>query len=113
RPIPRYRAALAAGRLPVERGIVLTGDDRRRRAVIESLMCNFAVDLGDDVARFLPELRALAMFEREGLIELEADESHTEIVLTPLGRHFVRNVAMVFDAYLPPAEASVRPAFSQ
>ncbi|MCY1021007.1 oxygen-independent coproporphyrinogen III oxidase [Pyxidicoccus sp. MSG2] len=107
RPLPAYYARVAGGRLATERGIALTDDDRRRRAVITQLMCNFWTDLGDDGARyFAPELERLRPFEDDGLVV----RSGTQLELTALGRLFVRNVAMVFDAYLSRA---ARPRFSR
>lgn len=106
RPLPHYSARVAEGRLATERGIVLTDDDRRRRAVITQLMCNFWTDLGDEGARdFAPELERLRSFEDDGLVV----RTGSQLELTPLGRLFVRNVAMVFDAHLSRAE---RPRFS-
>jgi oxygen-independent coproporphyrinogen-3 oxidase len=107
RPLPAYYARVAAGRLATERGIALTDDDRRRRAVITQLMCNFWTDLGDDGARyFASELERLRPFEDDGLLV----RSGTQLELTALGRLFVRNVAMVFDAYLSRA---AKPRFSR
>ncbi|MFP2904932.1 oxygen-independent coproporphyrinogen III oxidase [Pyxidicoccus sp. 3LFB2] len=107
RPLPHYYARVAEGRLATERGIALTDDDRRRRAVITQLMCNFWTDLGDEGTRyFAPELERLRAFEDDGLMV----RTGSQLELTPLGRLFVRNVAMVFDAYLSRAE---RPRFSR
>jgi oxygen-independent coproporphyrinogen-3 oxidase len=108
RSLMRYRQRLAQGRLPVERGIRLTPDDRRRRAVITELMCNFRVDLGPDGRRdFGRELEGLRPLEREGIVEVAG----SEVAVTPLGRLFVRNVAMVFDARLRAREET--PVFSR
>lgn len=95
RGLPRYHAAVAEGKLATERGFRCNDDDRRRRAVINSIMCNSWVDLGTTQGweRELLRLRAL---EAEGLVAVRG----SEIELTPLGRIFVRNVACVFDAYL-------------
>lgn len=41
-----WRQGVEAGRLPVSRGLETTDDDVLRAAVIEQLMCNFAVDVG-------------------------------------------------------------------
>jgi oxygen-independent coproporphyrinogen-3 oxidase len=107
RPLPYYYERVAQGRLATERGIALTEDDRRRRAVITQLMCNFWVDLGEDGTRyFAPELERLHRFEDDGLVV----RTGSQLELTQLGRLFVRNVAMVFDAYLSRAE---RPRFSR
>lgn len=107
RALGRYEAAVLAGRLPTVKGLRLGDDDRRRREVIVSLMCNGWVDLGrDGEAYFARELAALAAHERDGLLAARG----REVALTELGRVFVRNVAMVFDAYL--ARGGERPVFS-
>ena len=93
----QYEAAIAAGRHATVKGIWLDGDDRRRRDVIVQLMCNGWVDLGSDGERyFARELEALDGAVRDGLVAARG----REILLTELGRVFVRNVAMQFDAYL-------------
>ncbi|MBZ4416917.1 oxygen-independent coproporphyrinogen III oxidase [Myxococcus sp. RHSTA-1-4] len=107
RALPYYYERVAQGSLATERGIALTDDDRRRRAVITQLMCNFWTDLGEEGASyFAPELERLKPFEDDGLVA----RTGTQLELTPLGRLFVRNVAMVFDAYLSRA---ARPRFSR
>ncbi|NTX00848.1 oxygen-independent coproporphyrinogen III oxidase [Myxococcus sp. CA040A] len=107
RPLPAYYERVSRGRLATERGLLLTEDDRKRRAVITQLMCNAWVDLGEDGVRdFAPELERLRRFEEDGLVV----RSGTQLELTALGRLFVRNVAMVFDARLARAE---RPRFSR
>ena len=107
RALPYYYERVARGRLATERGIALTDDDRRRRAVITQLMCNFWTDLGEEGARyFAPELERLRPFEDDGLVA----RTGSQLELTSLGRLFVRNVAMVFDAYLSRA---ARPRFSR
>jgi oxygen-independent coproporphyrinogen III oxidase len=99
-----YERAVAAGRLPVHRGLTLTDDDRVRAAVIQELMCygrvsggkisqRFHVDFED---YFADELVRLKRLENDGLVRLRADV----IDVTPTGRLLLRNVAMVFDAYL-------------
>ncbi|WP_141591128.1 oxygen-independent coproporphyrinogen III oxidase [Myxococcus sp. AB056] len=107
RALPRYYERVSQGCLATERGLSLTADDQRRRAVITRLMCNFWVDLGADGADyFAPELERLRAFEADGLVT----RTGSQLELTPMGRLFVRNVAMVFDAYLAGTE---RPRFSR
>jgi oxygen-independent coproporphyrinogen-3 oxidase len=93
-----YEAALEAGRLATERGMWLSADDRERADVIQSLMCNFRVAV--DPSRFAPELARLRPLAADGLVELDGGT----ITVTPRGRTFVRNVALVFDAYLTAGE---------
>ena len=98
RPLGRYYEAVAGGRLATERGLMLSADDQRRRAVITSLMCNAWVDLGrEGASSFAAELERLIPLEREGLVRIDGPR----IEVLPQGRLFVRNIAMVFDAYLP------------
>jgi len=97
RQLPRYAANVKQGHFATERGIYLSEDDMRRRAIITQLMCNFWVDLGPDATHdFALELERLRSFEEDGLVI----RTGSQLELTPLGRLFVRNVAMVFDAYL-------------
>ena len=99
-----YYAAVDAGRLPVWRGVELSADDLVRRAVIQSLTCNFSVSLESielswliDFRRyFAVEMQDLRRLAEDGLVELQPDW----IVVTPKGRLLVRAVCMVFDRYL-------------
>ena len=99
-----YYDALDAGRLPVWRGIELTADDLVRRAVIQSLICNFRLSLESielswliDFRRyFAQEMQDLGHLADDGLVELQPDW----IVVTPRGRLLVRVVCAVFDRYL-------------
>ncbi len=107
RALPYYYEKVRAGQFATERGFRLSEDDKRRRAVISQLMCNFWVDLGEEGrSYFAPELERLRAFEDDGLVV----RTDTQLELTPLGRLFVRNVAMVFDAYLARA---AQPRFSR
>ena len=111
RPLSQYYEAIDAGRFATERGLILSDDDRRRREVITQIMCNFWVDLGAEGATyFAEELEDCRRLESEGLVRVTG----TEIEATPLGRVFVRNVAMVFDAYLRRSRAQGKtPQFSR
>lgn len=101
--LPAWEKDVAAGALPVERGIVLDADDRVRRQVIGQLMCNGEVDLGRVAAGH--GLDAASYFAREiaaigGMAELAGyDAAQRTVHTTPLGRLLVRNLCMVFDRY--------------
>jgi oxygen-independent coproporphyrinogen III oxidase len=102
--LPEYYDALRQGQLPVVRGLGLTRDDLLRRAVIMALMCQGRVEfesialahLVDMQRYFATELDALRPLAAMGLVRIE---DHA-IEVTPLGWHFVRAIAMVFDRYL-------------
>jgi len=99
-----YNACIDAGELPVARGIELGADDVLRRAIIQSLACQFAVSkeafsvgyLIDFDHYFAAEAEQLKLLEDDGLIETDAEWIH----VTPRGRLLVRSVCMVFDRYL-------------
>ena len=101
--VPAWRKAVRAGALPVARGIVLTDADRLRRAVIGEIMCRHDVDLpaiaahhGADFASLMDASPALQKMARDGLVEWDG----RRVLVTTMGRPFVRAVAAAFDTYL-------------
>jgi oxygen-independent coproporphyrinogen-3 oxidase len=95
-PLPAYRDAIRAGRLATVRGVALSEEDRLRRAIIERLMCDFAVDLNGSAELFADELEALEPLAADGLVSIEDGVVRVE----PQGRPLVRTVCAQFDAYL-------------
>ena len=101
--VRRYAERIARGELACVKGYALTEDDRLRAALIERLMCDFSVDVGQACRaharrsdEFLESLDRLRTLEADGLIELDG-----EVLSIPEGaRTFVRSVAAAFDAYL-------------
>ena len=96
-----HARAVAAGRLPVARGLALTADDRRRAAIIERLMCDLKVDLSGfgGAPAFRPELARLGALAADGLAVLDGPR----VTVPEDARPLVRVVAAVFDRYLDPA----------
>jgi oxygen-independent coproporphyrinogen-3 oxidase len=113
----RYKAALDRGLPPIERGFERSKDDEIRRDVIQSLMCNFYLDVraierayGIDFASYFADsLRELDEGPRENGFVTRTSDS---IVVTETGRLFVRNVCMAFDRYLKRHEGE-KPVFSR
>lgn len=100
-----WRDAVAAGALPVARGVAVTDDDRFRGEIIERLMCDFAVDLaavarrhGRDVSELDVEVASLDRFIADGLLVADGPR----LTITRPGRILVRSVCAAFDAYLKP-----------
>ena len=94
-----YSRAVAAGRLPIVKGLTLSDDDRVRGDIIERLMCDFELDLDavpGGAAHFATELEALRPLAAEGLLRIEGNR----IAVTTSGRPFVRIAAAAFDTYL-------------
>ena len=104
-----YYQALDERRLPIERGISLSMNDVLRRDVIQRLMCKGELGIGDIESRyaidfnayFSSELTALQPLANDGLVTRHEDS----IVVTERGRALLRNVAMIFDAYLQPSSS--------
>jgi oxygen-independent coproporphyrinogen III oxidase len=108
-----YLRAIDSGGLPVAKGLRLTGDDRFRRAIIERLMCDMVVDLGEISRRFgLPlselggALDLIAGYAAEGLVRYEGGI----VTITPSARPLARLIASAFDAFLQPETAQQRHA---
>jgi oxygen-independent coproporphyrinogen-3 oxidase len=99
-----YYAALDGGKLPVFRGYAMTDEDKLRYHAIMHIMCNLYIDyarlsaeMGIDFAEhFKADIASLDDLEADGLLQREK----TGLRVTPLGRLFVRIIAMRFDAYI-------------
>jgi oxygen-independent coproporphyrinogen III oxidase len=117
REIPDYQSSVAERGIATMRGYRLSDDDRLRRAVIGRLLCHtvipkreveheFGISFND---YFAAEIARLAEPSADGLVILDRDE----IRVTPLGRIFIRNVAMVFDRYIEEQKMDQKPLFSK
>ena len=102
--LENYATAIRAGRLPVERGFLLSEEDKRRRGVVMDVMCRRRVDYAQLSARIGVDVTAAYATELASLTDLEADgllvRDATGFSITPLGELFRRIIAMRFDAYL-------------
>jgi oxygen-independent coproporphyrinogen-3 oxidase len=99
-----WQAAIDDGKLPVWRGLSLSGEDRLRRGVISAIMCQgnvkfrdferkYNIDFSD---HFAFELELLKPLQDDGLIEL----TERSIEVTSTGLLLLRVIAMKFDEYL-------------
>lgn len=117
RALATYQSAVAERGLATMRGYRLNYDDLLRREVITRLLCHtvvrkpeiektFQIRFDEYFTGELAELRAM---RDDGLVLLSDDE----IRVTPLGRIFIRNLAMPFDRYLREQKMDSRPLFSK
>ena len=117
RAVGQYQTAVAERGAATMRGYRLAKDDVIRREVITRILCHavlrkpeieekFGIAFDDYFAR---ELGELAPMRDDGLVVLEREE----IRVTPLGRIFIRNIAMPFDRYLHEQKMDSRPLFSK
>jgi oxygen-independent coproporphyrinogen III oxidase len=117
REVPAYESRVAERGIATMRGYRLSEDDRVRRSVIGRLLCHAVISKSDVEHEFginfddyfAPEMERLKETGAEGLVTLTAEE----ISVTPLGRIFIRNVAMTFDRYLQEQQMDKRPLFSK
>jgi oxygen-independent coproporphyrinogen-3 oxidase len=113
-----YFRAIKGDETRLEKGYARTAEDKLRSDVITDLMCNFRVSKTliserhqvDFDAHFSESLTRLGPAIDEGFIHNETDVLH----VTDLGRLFVRNLAMAFDANLGGTHGGTHtPRFSQ
>jgi oxygen-independent coproporphyrinogen-3 oxidase len=114
--LSEYRTMIEAGKLPIERGLRITHEDKLRREAITQIMCDLELDKavfgkqwGIDFDRyFAPALEELEDMQADGLVALEPDK----VRVLDSGRVFLRNIAMAFDNYLH-QQAADRPRYSK
>lgn len=109
-----YRNALEAGQFPVYRGYEMSPADLQRRTIIMAVMCDLKINFSELSEKmrvsmshaFAKEIEQLAPLAKDGCIELSEDGFR----VTDMGRFFIRNIAMVFDAGMV---AGVGPQYSK
>jgi len=102
--LQQYYETIESGDLPVIKGQIIQADDKIRRAVIMDLICHFKLDFDKIEANFnidfnnyfADALNELGEMHKDGLIEL----TENSIKVMEIGKLLIRNICMVFDAYL-------------
>jgi len=99
-----YLSCIDAGRLPVEKGYVLSAPQQLAKSVITEVMCNKRVSLSEVASEHKTSVSAVRQAVRKDeklLLELEKDGLITytsdEIKVTETGSFFIRNVAASLD----------------
>jgi oxygen-independent coproporphyrinogen-3 oxidase len=107
--VPDWTAALDAGRLPITKGHMLDEEDLLLRRLILDVMTRFETQFDQRATPYLADMpQKLAELARDGLVEV----TDSSVKVTELGKPFVRNVCMAFDARLA-RKAPDRPLFSR
>jgi oxygen-independent coproporphyrinogen-3 oxidase len=115
RDLGPYQQDVAKHGAATFRGFRLSEDDRLRRTVIQNLLCHGVIVKAEIEAKhgirfddyFADALEKLKPCEADGLVLL----GKNEVRATTVGRVFLRNLAMPFDAYL--AASPEKPVFSK
>lgn len=102
-PLHAWAKAVRDGKPSVTKGIALSDEDRLRRDIIERLMCDMAVDLSVEAARygknadhFQGEIEMLKPMIADGIATIDGDR----VSITEPGRPLMRAVCALFDTYL-------------
>lgn len=102
--LSEYRGMVDGNKLPVERGLRISREDKLRREAITQIMCDLELDKAafgkqwnvDFDSHFADALEDLKDMHDDGLVMLDS----ATIRVTEAGRVFLRNIAMAFDGYL-------------
>jgi len=110
--LSQYYQNLKEGKLPVERGKILSRDDSIRHWVINSLMCQFHIDKRRFHDLFHIEFDEYFYDEQAGIDDCARNDlirvfPH-RVEVTELGNIFIRNICMHFDYYLKQKNAHQR-----
>ena len=107
-----YYRYLDRGRLPIVKQLFLSREDEVRRDLIMKIMCQTELNFESFSAKWKIDFETDYREELNRLAELEADglvvRTKEKLMPTEKGRLFLRNIAMVFDAYLKKPEHEAR-----
>lgn len=97
-----YEKAIDEGKLPNFKGVMLSKEDKLRKAVIMDLMANFALDIKAIEAKFNIDFWEHFKNELNELEELKdfVEISPQKIKVNETGTLLIRNIAMCFDEYM-------------
>ena len=104
RDLEEYISISGNGKLPVEKGYILTDEEQVTRTVITELMCNLRLSYSevaelhsvsvDKLKSILPSNKiTLQGYEADGLLEQDQEE----VRISETGSFFIRNIAASFD----------------
>ena len=107
--LKNYQKKVQSGMLPLEIGHTHTSNDLLIQEIILQIMCHNEIDMcnWEQLPCWSDIYQELQAFKEDGIIEI----SGNKIIITAMGKGFVRNVAMSFDYYLRDQKSKVK--FSQ
>ena len=93
-----YYAAVNTGKLAIQRGYLLNGEDMAFRQYIKNISCKGATAFHPEHLPVLEELSfpLLEQLASDGLVEYDKKQ----LTLTEEGHYFIRNICSAFDLYL-------------
>ncbi|MDO8892890.1 MAG: oxygen-independent coproporphyrinogen III oxidase [Sulfurimicrobium sp.] len=115
--LAEYQRRIASGGLATERGLRISRDDMIRREAISGIMCDLELDKAKFGGQWNIEFDTFFADALDDLKDLAADGLVTLepgiIRVTEIGRIFLRNIAMPFDAYLRQQTTETKPRYSK
>ena len=115
--LSKYMEAVEESGFAVFRGMQLNQDDLIRQYVINSLMCNFHLSFDEFQKKFDIQYHDYFSKEHKELSEFFVDNfldaPSGGLKISEIGKTFIRNIAMVFDAYLNKDSDGKKPTFSR
>ncbi|MBF0197104.1 MAG: oxygen-independent coproporphyrinogen III oxidase [Planctomycetes bacterium] len=102
--LPEYYNHINSNKMPLDKMCILNKDDLLRREIINTLMCRFELDIESFEKEHGISFTKTFAFEQAHLKHCAEDgllkKDNTKLIVTDLGRLFLRNIAMGFDTYL-------------
>lgn len=105
----QWERMIDAGEFPIDKGLVLSQDDRIRQKFILDMSCQGSIALPAHWEFETHQRRLLQQMVADGLLE----QQQNRLELTPTGKLFTRHACSLFDAYLAPEGTSSLKRFSQ
>ena len=97
-----YQRLVMNNGFAVHKGVMISTEDKMRREIIERLMCDLTVDLGEILEKYgqpsdllAPEISRLEPYEEDGLLTRDG----SRLIVSEQGRFLVRTICAVFDTY--------------
>jgi oxygen-independent coproporphyrinogen-3 oxidase len=93
-----YYRRIESGTPAIEKGYFLSEEDKHMRKHILQLSCHGSTTWDESASPVIDEhiLPSLCQLENDGLVTLRPGS----LRITPLGRHFIRNICKTFDLHL-------------
>ena len=115
--IDKYTDNINSDGFAIIKGKLLSEDDLIRQYVINSLMCNFKMDFDKFKEKFNLSYHDYFKDEHKNLSEFFVDAflelPNGSLKITEIGRTFIRNIAMTYDAYLHKEKDGKEATFSK
>jgi oxygen-independent coproporphyrinogen-3 oxidase len=111
--IEAYQQAISRGKLPIVKGHLLSETDELLRSHILNLTCRYVTTAGVRESQhpaWQRSLQRLAPLVNDGLVRIQ---DHRTVIVTDIGRPFIRIICMAFDEYIGEHPNLAQPQFSQ